>query len=186
MIVSMDISQIKFSPVTQSYVVTLKELVSSRILNIVIGPFEAQSIAFAIDKVPLQRPLTHDLLSKIIENLEAKVKRIVIKKLQGNTYFADLELESKDGSIIQVDSRPSDAMALAIRVNAPIFANENILSSSEDVENETLDFLKDKKQFPEIESLSVSERLKVELEAAIKDENYEKAAEIRDKLNKIS
>lgn len=186
MIVSMEISQIKFSPVTQSYVVTLKEQVGSRVLNIVIGPFEAQSIAFAIDKVPLQRPLTHDLLSKIIESLEAKVKKIVVKKLQGNTYFADLELEDKEGKVIQIDSRPSDAMALAIRVNSPIFANESILSDSENIENEPLDFLKEEKSFPEVESMSDTERLKVELNAAIESENYERAAEIRDKLNKIS
>lgn len=184
MIVSVIIDQIKFSPVTQSYVITLKELSGIRTVNIVIGPFEAQAIAFALDKVPIQRPLTHDLLKQVILALNGKIKKTTISKLEGNTYFANLEMELPNNLIINIDSRPSDAIALAIRMNIPILVNDSILGMNES--EDAMQFMISQEQEEMHVSLSESERLQKELDQAISQENYEKAALLRDKLKEIS
>lgn len=102
-----------------------------RVLPISVGIFEAQAIAFAIEKVHIPRPLTHDLTSSIIERLDSTLLRIEITELKGNTYFAQLILKTKEGMEIRIDSRPSDAIAIALRLQAPIYADESLLLKKE-------------------------------------------------------
>lgn len=103
----------------------------NRVLPISVGIFEAQAIAFALEKVHISRPLTHDLASSIIEKLGSTLQRIEITDLKGNTYFAHLILKSKEGEEIKIDSRPSDAIAIALRLHAPIYVNESLLLTKE-------------------------------------------------------
>lgn len=107
-------------------VIILKEKEGQKSLPIWIGLFEAQAIAFALEKVKPPRPLTHDLVKLLIEKLDGKLDRVVISDVINNTYYARLFIQ-RNRENLQVDSRPSDAIALALRFKAPIFINETIL-----------------------------------------------------------
>ncbi len=107
-------------------VIVLKEKTGEKTLPIWIGLFEAQAIALALENVKPPRPLTHDLAKSLIEKLKGKVDRVVISDLRNNTFYAQI-LIKKNGQSIKVDSRPSDAIALALRLNVPIFINEIVL-----------------------------------------------------------
>lgn len=104
-----------------------------RLLPIWIGRFEANAIALQIENIPPVRPMTHDLIKNILSGLDAKVKRIVITKLEENIFFASLSLET-NGREVDVDCRPSDAIAVALRVNAPIYATEKVLEDAKSIE----------------------------------------------------
>ena len=107
-------------------VMVLKEKTGEKTLPIWIGLFEAQAIALALENVKPPRPLTHDLTKSLIEKLEGKVDKVVISDLKNNTFYAQI-LIKKNGESIKVDSRPSDAIALALRLNVPIFIDETVL-----------------------------------------------------------
>ena len=110
---------------THDPVVILKELQGERTLPILIGPFEATCIALGLEGTSVPRPLSHDLLKSVIEALDAKVVRIVIHCYRDETFYAKLVLESKAG-ITEIDARPSDCIALALRTKSPIYATETI------------------------------------------------------------
>lgn len=108
-------------------VVILSDKENKRVLPIWIGFFEAQAILFALEHVPVPRPLTHDLMSNIINKLDGKVTHIVINALKNNTYFAKISVDKGDKSL-EIDSRPSDAIALALREEAAIFVPDPVLN----------------------------------------------------------
>jgi bifunctional DNase/RNase len=108
-------------------VLILKELRGERVLPIWIGAAEAHSIALVLNDVKAERPLTHDLLKTTIDGLGARVLRVVINDLRNNTYFAQIHLD-RDGSLVSIDARPSDSIALALRTRSPIFVAEDIMS----------------------------------------------------------
>lgn len=109
-------------------IIVLKNHDGKKVLPIWVGMFEAQAILFALEGVVPPRPLTHDLLKSIIENMGAGVDRIIINALQNNTYFAKVCL-SFNGTSVEVDSRPSDAIALALRTGSPIFVTDHVIST---------------------------------------------------------
>jgi len=111
---------------TQQNVVILRETGGERILPIWIGPGEAQAIRRVLADEPFPRPLTHDLLVRIVEGLQAHVTRVVVAELRENTFYANVIVEGPAGTL-SVDARPSDAIALALRAKAPIFVNEELL-----------------------------------------------------------
>jgi len=98
-----------------------------RVLPISVGIFEAQAIAFAIEKVRIPRPLTHDLMVVLIEKFGAKITKVEINDVKSNTYIASITLKNAEGEEIKIDSRPSDAIALALRLNASIYVKESLL-----------------------------------------------------------
>ncbi len=110
-------------------IVLLKEHDGERYLPIWIGAMEATAIAFALQGIVTQRPMTHDLLKNVLEEIEVHVERILITELKEGTFYAVIQL-SRNGTRYEVSSRPSDAIALAVRVNVPIFANEDVLSEA--------------------------------------------------------
>jgi bifunctional DNase/RNase len=122
------VESIRVSLVTQHRVVILKELDSERYLPIWIGAFEADAIALELQEVPVQRPFTHDLLRSVVNELGATVTHILISDLRDDTFFARIVIDA-DGRHVEVDSRPSDAIALAVRVRCPIFVEERILDN---------------------------------------------------------
>lgn len=107
-----------------------KEGRSKRFLPIWIGIFEAMAIIMELEKQPVERPMTHDLLKSIIDNLGASVISILVSELKNDTFYAEISLRLSDGKVVKVDSRPSDAMALALRANAPIYVSEEVMSKS--------------------------------------------------------
>jgi len=116
-------------PTTNSPVVLLKDVSSDSMLPIWVGPYEANSIASEIEKMASQRPMTHDLLRNVIRQMGGEVSRVVVTDLRDSTFFAVIEIVA-NGETILIDSRPSDAIALALRVDCPIFVKESVLESS--------------------------------------------------------
>lgn len=127
--IEMLIDSIRVSLMNYQRVVILKEKMAERYLPIWIGPAEADAIAVKLQDVNVPRPLTHDLLSSIIDNLGATVNSIVVNDLKNDTFYAKIVL-NVDGGVIEVDSRPSDALALAVRVEVPIYVEDIVLDKA--------------------------------------------------------
>ena len=169
-----------------AYALILSEIEGERKLPIVIGTNEAQSIAIAIEKeIKPPRPLTHDLFKNFCVRFDIKIKQVIIHKLVDGVFYSSVICE-RDGIEEIIDSRSSDAIALAIRFEAPIYTYENIL--------DTAGVLLDKSKTPvsnikeeifeiKISKLSIKE-LETEINKAIKSENYERAAQLRDEISK--
>ncbi len=135
MITQMKVRGLMFDPYNNAYIVILRDEENAEMLPIWVGKSEASAISFALENVAAPRPMTHDLMKSILDAVEAKVISVVVTDLNDNTYFAKVHLSYED-SEYSVDSRPSDAIALALRTNAPIFASENVLrkQTSEELE----------------------------------------------------
>ena len=116
-------------PVTNMPIVILKDINGDSILPIWVGVYEANAIALEIEKVQTPRPMTHDLIKNVLVGLHTVVKKVVVTELKEDTFYALIWLE-RNGSTITIDSRPSDALALALRTDAPIFVEEDVLKSS--------------------------------------------------------
>jgi bifunctional DNase/RNase len=131
--IEMTIKGLMVDPVTNMPIVVLRDVKGERILPIWVGIFEANAIALQIENVTTPRPMTHDLLRNVIHDLKGTVERIVVSDLKDNTFYAIIYLRV-GGEIVAVDSRPSDAIALALRARAPIFVEEAVIESARTVE----------------------------------------------------
>lgn len=127
--IEMKIRGLMMDPAANTPIIILKDVNGESMLPIWVGPFEANAIAVEIEKLSTQRPMTHDLLKNIIWEFGASVRRIVITDLIENTFLAVIEL-TRDGEVMVVDSRPSDAIALALRVDCPIYVNDEVIRNS--------------------------------------------------------
>jgi bifunctional DNase/RNase len=127
--VEMKIRGLIMDPVTQMPIVILKDVNGSSALPIWVGIYEANAIALEIEKVATPRPMTHDLIKSLLLGLETQVRKVVVNELKDDTFFALIWLE-RNGELISVDSRPSDALALALRLDCPIFVEDSVLKSS--------------------------------------------------------
>jgi bifunctional DNase/RNase len=134
--VQMKVQGLFFDSETNQSVVILKDEATGRTLPIWVGLFEANAITMGIEHTWTPRPMTHDLLKNIIEKMDATVRTVTVNDLRANTFYAIIALE-KDGKVIEIDSRPSDAIALALRVKAPIFVAEKVLDSAGHAEPKT-------------------------------------------------
>ena len=130
MLVEVKIGALIMDPNTNTPIVVLKGVDSEVILPIWVGAFEANAIALEIEKVAPQRPMTHDLLRNIIIECGYKASKVVITDLLENTFYALLELTDKNGKLLSLDARPSDAIALALRLDCPIFVKQEVLDTS--------------------------------------------------------
>jgi len=127
--IEMKIRGLMMDPVTNMPIVVLKDTGGDAVLPIWVGIYEANAIALEIEKVTTPRPMTHDLLKNVLMGLEANVHKVVVSELRDDTFFAVIWLE-REGHVISIDSRPSDALALALRVDCPIFVEDEVLKSS--------------------------------------------------------
>ena len=127
--VEMKIRGLMMDPVTNMPIVILKDVQGSAILPIWVGVYEANAIALEIEKVATPRPMTHDLIKNVLMGLNAAVRKVVVNDLREDTFYALIWLE-RDGQTISIDSRPSDALALALRLDCPIFVEDEVLKSS--------------------------------------------------------
>ena len=123
------IKGLMMDPLTNSPIVVLQDASSDTLLPIWVGIFEANAIALQIEKVDTPRPMTHDLIKGLLNHLEVKVTKIVVTELKDNTFYALIFLNA-GGKVITVDSRPSDAIALALRTDSPIYVTDDVLSKS--------------------------------------------------------
>lgn len=189
--VQCEILGLSTSPATGgAYAILLKEIDGPRRLPIIIGAFEAQAIALEIEGIKPPRPLTHDLLKQLVENLGATVVEIVVSELKENTFYAKIVLEVS-GLKNEIDARPSDAIALAVRTYAPIYVSESVMEAAAFIpsdENETegagiSGFESDKQPLTKEAQLAA---IKDKLREAIEKEDYERAAKLRDEIKRLT
>ena len=141
----MKVKGLTLDPLTNMPIVILKDDKDKRALPIWVGIFEANAIALEIEKVSTPRPMTHDLIKNILEGLKAKVMKVIVNDLKDNTFYAQITL-SLNGTETNIDSRPSDAIALALRVNAPIFVAEKVLKEAKSIDLSDQDLKEDDKE----------------------------------------
>jgi uncharacterized protein len=127
--VEMKIRGLMMDPMTNMPIVVLKDIMGDHVLPIWVGIYEANAIALEIEKVTTPRPMTHDLIKVLLMGLETAIKKVVVSELREETFYALIWLE-REGKLISVDSRPSDALALALRHDCPIYVDDKVLSSS--------------------------------------------------------
>jgi len=132
--VEMTIRGLLMDPVSNMPIVILKDVAGESVLPIWVGVYEANAIALEMEKVSTPRPMTHDLIKNVLTGLEAQVHKVVVTELREDTFYAVIWLE-RSGEVISVDSRPSDALALALRVDCPIFVDEAVLKNSKQAAN---------------------------------------------------
>lgn len=130
MLIEVKIGALIMDPNSNTPIVVLKSNDSETVLPIWVGAFEANAIALEIEKIVPQRPMTHDLIRNLIIESNLQVSRIIINDLRENTFYALIELNNKSGDIITLDARPSDAIALALRLDCPIFVEKKVLDIS--------------------------------------------------------
>jgi len=167
------VSGVAIDPVTKGFVVILKDETEKRWLPIWVGHYEAKMISLALEKVKPVRPLPHDLIKNILDALEVVVIRVVICDIKGNTYFATVRLKINQREK-EIDARPSDAIALALRASAPIYVTEEVLNKSS-TERVTLE---NEKEIKLVE-------LQQKMQKAVEVENYEEAAKLRDQIRSL-
>lgn len=194
----MDILGLSTSPSSGgAYALILNEMDGNRRLPIIIGTFEAQAIALELERIKPPRPMTHDLLRSVIQGFGSFVKSVLISELRDGTFFAQISLES-DGNELELDARPSDAIALAIRFDSPIFVSTSVLDeagivsetrvddpiSHVDSSTEATVYLAPAAKETVEEDTRVSS-LEKQLANAIASEDYERAATLRDEINRL-
>ena len=131
--IEMTIKGLMVDPITNTPIVILRDKEGQRVLPIWVGLFEANAIALQIENVSTPRPMTHDLLRNVIQDLKATVQKVVVCDLQDNTFYALIYL-SLNGDTLAVDARPSDAIALALRTRAPIFVEDSVIDRAKTVD----------------------------------------------------
>ena len=132
--VEMKIRGLMMDPVTSMPIVILKDVGSNNVLPIWVGIYEANAIALEIEKVSTPRPMTHDLIKTLLLGLDAGIRKVVVNELREDTFFALIWVE-RNGELISVDSRPSDALALALRLDCPIYVDDSVLTSAKSAAN---------------------------------------------------
>jgi uncharacterized protein len=182
--IQVDILGLSTSPASGgAYALILKEVNGNRRLPIIIGAFEAQSIALEMEGIKPPRPLTHDLMKNIIDSMGIDLAEITISELRDGTFYAKLNIDSQE-----IDARPSDAIALAVRYGAPIFVTDKVMDEAaflpereEQEEPESLSPQKGKKEA----RLTKLEALRAQLKDAVEREDYEHAAQLRDEIRQF-
>ena len=166
---------------SQASGIILKEKEGNRTLPIVIGEYEAQSIALALEDLKPPRPITHYLTVNLLDSVGVSIESVIISELKENTYYAIIRLQ-KDMETMEIDARPSDAIALAVRLGTDIFVNETVMDQAayipEDKESDDKNYL--------FKSAADNiDELKEQLKKAVDNEEYEKAANLRDQIKKL-
>ena len=164
---------------------------SARVVPIFIGPLETYSISSALDGVTPPRPNSHDLMIQMVRELEARILHVVINDIIGNVFYARIVIQSEDG-IVELDARPSDSVALAIRARCPIYMNEKVYKEAavtigeEGKAESAEESLVEEESESEAEPVSELDRLKAMLQRAVEAENFEEAARLRDQIRNLS
>ena len=160
---------------------------STRVVPIFIGPLETYSISSALDGVKPPRPNTHDLVANMLQEMEAHVLRVVINDIIGSIFYARIVIQT-EGGVVELDSRPSDSVAIALRTKCPIYIHEKIFEEASVVvegDPEAQESSENIEQKENTEPKSELEKLKEELQKAVENENFERAAMLRDKIKEI-
>ena len=177
--IPVSVHKITFHPPSRSYAVILKEIENDRSLPVIVGSFEAQSIALAMEHSESPRPLTHDLIGSLIQEIESKLTAVKITDLIDGVFYARMEIKGKLVGDRSLDARPSDAIVIALRMDAPILVDDAVMKEVGVLDE---DIAKDVKEV----SHSIQKHLEEQLVKAVEVEDYERAAVIRDKIKELS
>ncbi len=161
---------------TNRFVVILRDDSNKRWLPIVVGSAEAQAIALQLENIDPPRPLTHDLMKNLLDTMGIHIARIIVNDLRENTYYALIDLNN-NGRKKEVDARPSDAIALALRTNAPIFVEEQVMEKASIRESQEGEEVK-----ADLSPMQKLEKMNLDLDQAVQEERFEEAARIRDEI----
>ena len=174
--IPVNVEKISYHTSSRSYAVLLKENDSDLVLPILVGSFEAQSIALALEVVTAPRPLTHDLICDMIKKIDAELISVNISQLNDGVFYAKLKLMSLGFGTKIIDARPSDAISIALRLNAQIYVTPEIIKEAGVNQKDMNESIKPKYSIKDLES---------KLKKAVEKEEYEKAAKIRDKIKEL-
>ena len=177
--ITVKVLKISYHPSSRSYFILLKDIDGEDCISISVGSFEAQSIALALESIEGKRPMTHDLICHLLSEIGFSLKRVRITELEDGVFYSILDLESKKYGSYNIDARPSDAIAISLRENAPILISEKL------IKNASLHRNSSSRLENNIDNQTLLNNLKIRLKNAVKNEKYEIAAEIRDKIKNI-
>ena len=177
--ITVKVLKISYHPSTRSYFILLKNVDGEDCISLSVGSFEAQSIALALESIEEKRPMTHDLICHLLSEIGFSIKRVRITELKDGVFYSVIDLESKKYGSYNIDARPSDAIAISLRENAPILISDNLIKNPSFQRNLFPKFKNN------INNQNLLSKLKIRLKNAVKNENYEVAAELRDKIKKI-
>ena len=184
-----EVIRISYYPPSKGFAVLLKEKEGARHLQILVDSAQAQAIALYLESVNMPRPMTHDVLVNVLENLDGEINRVLIARISKGTFFAEIEIHSPNSGEMIIDSRPSDAIAIALRTLAPIYISDEVMevASIENLadDNEMSNVVTSKELSGELSEELVLENLNEALEKAIRDEEYELAARLRDRIKQL-
>ncbi len=184
-----EVIRISYYPPSKGFAVLLKEKEGARHLQILVDSAQAQAIALYLESVNMPRPMTHDVLVNVLENLDGEINRVFIARISKGTFFAEIEIHSPNSGEMIIDSRPSDAIAIALRTLAPIYISDEVMevASIENIadDNEMSNVVTSKELSGELSEELVLENLNEALEKAIRDEEYELAARLRDRIKQL-
>lgn len=174
--IPVNVEKISYHTSSRSYAVLLKENDSDLVLPILVGSFEAQSIAMALEVVAAPRPLTHDLICDMIKKIDAELISVNISQLNDGVFYAKLKLMGSGFGTKIIDARPSDAISIALRLNAQIYVTPEIINEAGVNKKDINESIKPKYSIEDLE---------LKLKKAVEKEEYEKAAKIRDKIKEL-
>ena len=184
-----EVKRISYYPPSKGYAVLLQEKDGTRSLPIIVGSSEAQAIALYLEGVDMPRPMTHDLLINVLESLESEINRVSIARMDNGTFFAEIEVTNVQVGEIVIDSRPSDAIAIALRTLTPIYVSDEVMDRAGidnfSTESEVAEPITSEALTKEESGESVLENLNEALEKAITEEEYEMAARLRDQIKQL-
>ena len=184
-----EVKRISYYPPSKGYAVLLQEKDGTRSLPIIVGSSEAQAIALYLEGVDMPRPMTHDLLLNVLESLESEINRVSIARMDNGTFFAEIEITNIQVGEIVIDSRPSDAIAIALRSLTPIFVSDEVMEragiDNYSTESEVGEPVTSEELTKETTDETVLENLNEALEKAITEEEYEVAARLRDRIKQL-
>ena len=184
-----EVKRISYYPPSKGYAVLLQEKDSDRSLPIIVGSSEAQAIALYLEGVDMPRPMTHDLLINVLENLEGEINRVTIAKISQGTFFAEIEVSNPQIGEMIIDARPSDAIAIALRTLSPIYVSDEVMGAA-GIDNlasgsEVAEHITSEELTKEASEETVLENLNEALEKAVSEEEYEVAARLRDRIKQL-
>ena len=184
-----EVKRISYYPPSKGYAVLLQEKDGIRSLPIIVGSSEAQAIALYLEGVDMPRPMTHDLLINVLENLDSEINRVSIARMDNGTFFAEIEVTNVQVGEIVIDSRPSDAIAIALRTLTPIYVSDEVMDRAGidnfSTESEVVEPITSEELTKEESGEIVLENLNEALEKAITEEEYEMAARLRDRIKQL-
>ena len=184
-----EVKRISYYPPSKGYAVLLQEKDGTRSLPIIVGSSEAQAIALYLEGVDMPRPMTHDLLINVLEILDSEINRVSIARMDNGTFFAEIEVTNVQVGEIVIDSRPSDALAIALRTLTPIYVSDEVMDRAGidnfSTESEVAEPITSEELTKEESGEVVLENLNEALEKAITEEEYEMAARLRDRIKQL-